>query len=375
MSVITVSIKAPVGLRNGKTMLTNNQKDLDTVTDLFDRIDKTDGGTADVAGDWFADRPSLIQQVADQIAAFQYANNLTVDSTLDPHGRGLRLMNQLADDLPLIASVDAALSDIDLTGSHVYAAPASVAGTQALGRAENDVKFSRFLVQLSGSTIKWFGVMIPTQVHATIGSTTTHIFFTPSPGQHPAYDHDYDTFKNGWAEMWDNYTWTIGAQISLATANQIVVIPFYKGTQWNNLGGFLSDWSDAITQVVRAAIGRLDPDLDATDFSVGAIVSSSFSNGITTHKHFQSAGVGTTAVTKIMFDLDGGASGTVWAPSGMVTYRNSAVSANTPNPSGSKYLVGSRWANFYARDPHLNTHSACVDHLLMHGVFTYCRMT
>src|SRR5580698_5364091 len=107
MATQSVSISAAVGTRNGVTALPNQKSDLDTITDLFDRITSQNGGTADVSGQWPTnDRNALIAQVTVQIKVFQATNHMgTVDSAIDPGGGTLRLMNQLAVDPPLAAIV------------------------------------------------------------------------------------------------------------------------------------------------------------------------------------------------------------------------------------------------------------------------------
>lgn len=57
------SIGAPVGIRNGKTVMQNRPADLATVTDLFDRIPFGRGGTKEIGGLWAIERNALIAEV------------------------------------------------------------------------------------------------------------------------------------------------------------------------------------------------------------------------------------------------------------------------------------------------------------------------
>ena len=99
MALTFTDIHSPVGIRNGQTPMTNAPADLAIVTDLFDRIPMNSGGSAENFGIWSKNRDDLIQEVADQIVAFQRTNGMTViDGVLDPGGRTLKLMNKLAAD-------------------------------------------------------------------------------------------------------------------------------------------------------------------------------------------------------------------------------------------------------------------------------------
>lgn len=99
MALTFTNIKAPVGIRNGKTPMQNAPGDLAIVTDLFDRIPMDNGGSEELFGVWSRNRDDLIQEVTDQIVTFQKANGMAVvDGVLDPGGATLRLMNKLAAD-------------------------------------------------------------------------------------------------------------------------------------------------------------------------------------------------------------------------------------------------------------------------------------
>ena len=99
MASIFRGISAPVGIRNGLTMLPNTPADLAIITDLFDRIPTLQGGTAQTAGNWNTDRNLLIAEVTAQIFTFQTINRRPkIDSAIDPNGGSIKLMNQLAHD-------------------------------------------------------------------------------------------------------------------------------------------------------------------------------------------------------------------------------------------------------------------------------------
>src|SRR5580698_3060748 len=99
MALISVSISAPVGTRNGKTVMANTPKDLAIVADLFDRIPIENGGSAELFGVWSKNRDDLIAEVTAQIITFQKTNGLaSLDGVIDPGGGTLKLMNKLAAD-------------------------------------------------------------------------------------------------------------------------------------------------------------------------------------------------------------------------------------------------------------------------------------
>ena len=99
MALTFTNIKSPVGIRDGKTTMTNAPADLAIVTDLFDRIPLDNGGSEELFGVWSKNRDELIKEVTNQIIAFQKANGMAVvDGVLDPGGGTLKLMNKLAAD-------------------------------------------------------------------------------------------------------------------------------------------------------------------------------------------------------------------------------------------------------------------------------------
>src|SRR5262245_60066120 len=94
MASVSVSISAPVGIRNGQTVMPNQTRDLNTVTGLLDRIPVSKGGSAEIGGVWSTDRNALITEIAAQITVFQTVNQRKViDGVIDPRGGTLQLMN------------------------------------------------------------------------------------------------------------------------------------------------------------------------------------------------------------------------------------------------------------------------------------------
>jgi hypothetical protein len=78
MANTSVRISAPVGIRNGKTVMPNRPDDLATVTELFDRIPFSKGGTQEIGGLWAAERTALIAEVTAEIVRFQTMNSRPV---------------------------------------------------------------------------------------------------------------------------------------------------------------------------------------------------------------------------------------------------------------------------------------------------------
>ena len=101
MATTFVSIGAAVGIRNGTVVLPNQTEDLETITDLFDRIAFSDGGTREIGGLWATDRNALIAEITAEIIRFQTMHGFQKpDGAIDRGGRTLRLMNQLASEPP-----------------------------------------------------------------------------------------------------------------------------------------------------------------------------------------------------------------------------------------------------------------------------------
>jgi len=378
MTILSVTIRAAVGTRNGVVPLPNLNDDLATVTDLFDRISSQNGGTADVAGQWPADRTTLIAQVTGQIWTFQTTNQMQVaDSAIDPGGATLRLMNQLAVDPPPVVGGPLGNYDQDyIQRSPFFAAITSLPGTLPLVPIQGQIEYSRRLVKVSGSSIKWFGVVLPTPVGSTVASAVPLIFFTPTPHQHPAEDFDYDTFLGGWPSLWDDYTDRIGGLLSVSGVNQILVLPFYKNALANNLGSFLTNWQDVVAAVITAAVNDINPYYFAGSYSFISIVSASFSNGIGVHQRFNGNAIGAKSMTSVLFDLDGQAQtgGSNWRPPNGIIYLNRPAPGGI-NPQASNWFVGERWSLFDTVQPQTSqfSHHACSQFLLSHGLMLFSK--
>ena len=374
MATQSVSIGAAVGTRNGVVPLPNQTADLATVTDLFDRINSGNGGTSDIPGPWATDRNLLISEVTGQIAVFQSTNQMpVVDSAIDAGGATLRLMNQLAVDPPLGAVVADPPGNYDqdlVSRNPFFAAPVSMPGTGPLVPTIAVTEYSRRLVSVKGSSIKWFGVVLPSAVGSSAASAVPHIFFTPTPIQGGYLDSNYDSFS-GWGQLWDDYTDRIGGLLSASGVNQILVIPFYKTGQAYGLGSFLANWQDVISAVVTAAVNDINPYYLSDAYSFSSIISASFSNGIGVHYSFNSGASGAHAMTSVLFDLDGQAQtgGSNWRPSNGIIYLNRSAPGGT-NPQASNWYVGGRWGLFDAVQPQTSqySHHACSQFLLFHGL-------
>jgi hypothetical protein len=202
-----------------------------------------------------------------------------------------------------------------------------------------------------------------------------HIFFTPGPWQSGYYDGAYDTFGGSppWGRLWHDYTWGMGRQVVTAGTDQFLVIPFYRNSQHGNLGDFLTNWKEAISAAVTAAIDSLDPTYLRDSFTFDKMYSSSFSNGWIPHKQFNTTAVGAADITDLVFDLDGQAASppSHWRPLNGIIYLN-RPDPRAGNPFGNEWYVGGRWRNFEKYWPGgIKTHNACASYLLYHGVWQF----
>jgi len=351
----------------------STQRDLDKVTDLFDRIRVLDGGSMEIGGVWATDRNAVIAEVTAQIVVFQTTNRRpVVDGVIDPAGGTLKRMNELARasgvaPLLRIATLAAAPNGLleDIDSGAIVTEPISVRGSAQMMPLTVKTQYTRKLVRYEGSSITWFGVVVPAV--PLCGQFKTHLNFTPSPAQGRYYDSGYDTFTT-WAQLWDDYTDVIGGQIAAATSDQILVLPFYRNSQVKDLGGFLQDWKSVIESVITVVIDDLDPTALRDTYVCRDLVTSSFSNGWVAHNNFQGKAQGASGLTSAIYDLDGVAGGSHWVPPKSTVYRNQTVPRGA-NPQGNIYYVGGRWnafAPFYGG--HLNTHACCRNHLLYHAL-------
>jgi hypothetical protein len=378
MATILSKIDLPVGIRNGVDVQKNTPKDLETMTELLDRIPSASGGAAGVPGPWETNRDLLIAEVTAFIVAFQTINHRpTIDGVVDPKGGTLALMNKLAAEPPLLAVVApppgsrAEFMNVNIAVASVTSVP----GVDVMRKAVVGAEYTRKLVRVDASSIKWYGVAVPSSLNP---DAIPHVFFTPTPAQGNYYDPGYDVFAS-WGQLWGDYTSRMGGQIFAATSDQILVIPFYKNSQSQSLGDFSDNWQEVIAAVATAAINAIDPLFLRDTYTFDSIVSSSFSNGWIAHSRFNSSR-GAAGMTKVLFDIDGAAAQPTslsWRPSGTVKYLNRAVPGRQPNPVGGRdFYVGGRWGEIdklYAPADRSKTHFMCSAHLLFHGVSMFCR--
>ena len=379
MAQIARRISAPVGTRNSQSVMPNLPADLSVITELFDRIPVSQGGSAEVGGVWASDRNALIAEVTAQIITFQTANGRpTIDGVIDPGGGTLKLMNQLASD-PLPGVISAAVVPAPQGFKEDAGGPFGIfvvdvnlmPGLRPIEPMVVSSDYIRKLVRVEGCSITWFGVVVPRSCAAN--GAVPHINFTPTPNQGGYSDATYDSF-GGWGQLWADYTSVIGGQVAAATdANQIVVIPFYRTSQQRDLGDFLASWREVVAEVVTTALLSINPYMLRKTFTFDRIVSSSFSNGWVAHNNFNTQAAGAAAMTTVLFDLDGVAGGSNWQPSNGVIYQNRTAPGNH-NPRGNVWYVGGRWGGRFAPiyPGGINTHAASRNHLLYHGVFAYC---
>jgi hypothetical protein len=354
------TISRSVGIRNGMTIMPNNPADVQTIAGLLDQIPLENGGTASTPGLWSSDQTLLIGQVTAAIIAFQTVNNRhTIDGVIDPGGGTLLLMNQLVPPEPITAMV--VQEDVN-SQSWIVAEPSSLPGTGPLIPLDISPQLTRKLISVNGSSIKWFGVVIPlNDTGQIIDGAQPHLFFTPSPNQGGYDDSTYDEFT-AWTNLWDDYTSVIGSQLVASGAPQILVIPFYKTAQSGKLGSFLTDWREVISVVVTAAMNSIDPLFLSDRFAFDRIFSSSFSNGVATLQNFHTQGADVASLTQMTFDLDGQAS----RPNPGLSYRNTPAPSGM-NPQGGDWHVGGRFAQLRP------SHAGSIDHnicpyLLLHGL-------
>jgi len=368
-------------MRDDDTIMPNKPADLAVVTELLDRISVIDGGSAEISGAWALDRGTLITEVAAQIVTFQRANARPIDGVIQPADTTWVAMQRLASDNPAFRApikatvVPAPNGSLEHVGAHgvCVADPMSFGGTKPLKKSVATAQYVRKLVRVDGCSIKWFGVVIPQAADLSLFGRTPHLHFTPTADQAGCSDDSYDSFS-GWERMWLDYTESIGGQLAAALVGQILVLPFYRADQQGALGNFLDLWKDATAAAIKAAAHSIDPMYLGDRYEFSRIVSSSFCNGYVAHRHFHSEAPGASAMTDALFDLDGQHDDVTWRPEKGVLYLNRAP--EDPDALGhiNQWHVGDRWSGefeaLYGGAP--NTHACCRNHLLYHGLRTYC---
>jgi hypothetical protein len=357
------TISQAVGIRYGTTVMPNNPDDVQTITGLLDRIPSDKGGTADAPGEWSDDPPTLVQQVTDAITGFQTTNTLPIiDGAVDPNGNTLMRLNLLAGPGPIRATVVRSESG---SRTLTVADPWSLDGSDPLDASVITGTVARALVRVPSSSITWYGVVVPVTGDGSLLVGSPHIFFTPTPALGGYMDPGYDSFTS-WIELWTKYTTAIGVQIAAAGVAHVLVIPFYKNSQYANLGDFVTNWKEVVSAVGTAAINSFDPLFLRDRYTFDKLFSSSFSSGVVALQDFHTRGVGVTSMSQMAFNLDGQASGSHWNPSRGVIYRNTPVYGG-PNPVGMRWSVGGRLAALRPAWPGVSDHNLCP-FLLFHGL-------
>jgi hypothetical protein len=212
MARVIAKISAPVGAPAHIPKPPNRDTDLEVVTGLFDRIPVAKGGNTEVGIDWVESRDRLIADLTAQIVRFQTVNKLPVcDGVLDPAGASPRLMNQLAADPCIVAAVWRA-PDAENSPCSPYevAEVSSLPGTRPLRPDIRNVSYVRKSVRVEGSSIVWFGVVIPS--NCSRQGSVPHIFFTPKPDQGGYPDSAYGKGGIQLGGLWKSYTWAISCK-------------------------------------------------------------------------------------------------------------------------------------------------------------------
>ena len=353
----------------------NNAGDVIAVKEAFNEIPADLGAPAStlvVDGD-------LTQELIDAITNFQLFHQLpSADGLISPgkatHKRLNLILQVLESPAPTatVAPTPGGFSTTVGPEGNTVAEPDSVPGFGSLQPATVNYEFERRLVRVDGASINWFGVVLPRPLPVGASLGIPHIAFTPTPIQGGYSDATYDTFT-GWEKLWGDYTSVIGFQLMASGVSQVLVLPFYRTAQQQDLGDFYINWQSVISAVVSVAVNSVDPLFLSGDYTFQQIVSSSFSNGWVTHREFNTKAVGASAMTSVLFDLDGVAAQSTWQPANGVIYRNQTPP--TPdNPQGINWYVGGRWnqfAQFYPPGA-MNTHACCRNHLLYHGLTQFC---
>jgi peptidoglycan hydrolase-like protein with peptidoglycan-binding domain len=321
----------------------------------------------------------VTQELIDAIINFQAFQQLpVVDGLINPNKATHQRINQILEGLALaapmasVASLPESLAQSVGPENSTVADPASLAGLALLQRQSVSYQYQRRLVSVSGSSIKWFGVVLPSPLPSDGTLGVPHLFFTPTPIQGGYIDSNYPDFI-GWNQLWDDYTSIIGFQLIASAVKQVLVIPFYRTAQQQDLGSFLTNWQAVTAAVIAAAVDSVDPFYLQDSVPFDSIVSSSFSNGWVAHREFNTKAVGAAAMTTILFDLDGVTAQSTWQPPNGVIYRNQSSPLGV-NPDGMNWYVGGRWSQFASLYPagSFNTHACCRNHLLYHGLTTFC---
>jgi len=237
--------------------------------------------------------------------------------------------------------------------------------------------YRRMLVSVTGSSISWFGVVVPLDNSSNVIVGYPHVFFTPFPSLGGYFDDGYSDFST-WIPLWNDYTTLIGSQVSASGKSQILIIPFYANSQTNDLGSFLLNWQDVFSAVIGTAINSVSPNFIPTVYQFDSLTLSSFSSGIQPLQNFVTGGSNVSSMMTSAFALDPPMN-MPWRPPGCILYTTAPPPGS--NPIGSNWYLGGRFGpliNYYtAWNDCAQGGGFWCDHaltrlVLLHGLMNYC---
>jgi hypothetical protein len=348
---MATTLTKPVGIRNGQTPMPNEKKDLDKVTDLFDRISFAQGGSMEIGGLWATERSALILEVTAQIVTFQTRNGLVVDGVIDQTGDTLKLLNQLARPprfTVTIRSGSPELYDTTISDSKDwFVVPPTVPGKKPMDFVQEHVRHNFRIYRVDGlERIHWFSVVTPV---GRVGPKPTCVFFfLPDVGQESTAgfsESEYEAMAPGsrWEGVLRAYSQVMGSQmIASDPENLVLIIPLRPMSVdiKHELGDLNDHWKTVGELLATDAVMQEDPFAIRTDaLSLNSVITASYSSGLNVHANFVKNARGLDAVREASIEIDGDAS---WsAPRSMV------FKEDHPNHGGN-YFTRGRWGKLPA---------------------------
>ena len=302
---MTVSIDAPVGLRNRTQMVTNKSGDQQTIIDALSAIPPTSGGKK---GIWLpkpASGPDRSCQpiLANGIWDFQnfwkrQGQFKVIDGVVDPIGHTINKLSELApSDGPAPAPTPndnrqtingfgfRQTNPPGLTQVHTVSNPVIRPLTMMNRKLEVfqlETRCREFLFEINkNGNIFWVGACVP---DGTFDFTRVQVFFHPTVknGQQVhADDRDYPTFTGGWSGSIQRYVAMEGGQLAAARLCTMIV-PFMTMASGADTAS-TSMWADepvATLNAIMWAIEReMSPNGIGLELQVSQVGLASFSSG------------------------------------------------------------------------------------------------
>jgi hypothetical protein len=96
----------------------------------------------------------------------------------------------------------------------------------------------------------WYGIAYRKGIQSF---NSVNVFCHPPPDTAGMLERDYQSRSGEWRHLF-RYAQNLGMQLAAASSNQILVVPFFSNTSYNNGGIFAPNWREILTVIVNGVV-------------------------------------------------------------------------------------------------------------------------